>query len=34
LTLTWKFGEQDASFFRRKQQRSEPGTSGEGGEGF
>lgn len=35
FTLTWRFGQQDASFFRRKgqQQRGEPGGSGEG-EGF
>ncbi|MCC7502201.1 MAG: outer membrane beta-barrel protein [Flavobacteriales bacterium] len=31
VTLTWKFGEQDASFFRRKnqQQRRDPGAGGE-----
>jgi len=32
VTVTWKFGEQDASFFRRKGQRAEPGSGGEGGE--
>ncbi len=36
LTITWKFGEQDTSLFRRRnqQQRRDPGASGEGGEGF
>ncbi len=36
VTLTWKFGEQDASLFRRRnqQQRRDPGSGGEGGEGF
>jgi outer membrane receptor protein involved in Fe transport len=36
LTLTWKFGEQDTSLFRRKNQnqRRDPGSGGEGGEGF
>lgn len=35
FTITWRFGQQDASLFRRKgqQQRSEPGGGGEG-EGF
>ena len=29
LTLTWKFGEQNTSLFRRRQQqRQEPGTTG------
>jgi hypothetical protein len=28
FTLTWKFGERDASLFRRKQQRGEPGGGG------
>jgi len=28
LTLTWKFGEQNTSLFRRRQQRQEPGSSG------
>lgn len=35
LTLTWKFGEQNTSLFRRKgQQRREPGQDGGEGEGF
>jgi hypothetical protein len=36
LTVTWKFGEQDTSFFRRRNQnqRRDPGAGGEGGEGF
>jgi len=35
LQLTWKFGEQDTSLFRRKQQqRRDPGTGGGEGEGF
>jgi len=36
LTVTWKFGEQDTSLFRRRnqQQRRDPGAGGEGGEGF
>ncbi|MFZ1686497.1 MAG: TonB-dependent receptor [Flavobacteriales bacterium] len=35
LNITWRFGQQDASLFRRKgqQQRNEPGNGGEG-EGF
>ena len=36
FTLTWRFGQQDASFFRRgrQQQRREPGAGGSDGEGF
>jgi hypothetical protein len=33
LTATWKFGERDASFFRRRPQtRSEPSLRGGGGQ--
>ncbi len=33
LQITWKFGEQDTSLFRRKSQRKDPGATG-GEEGF
>ena len=36
VNITWKFGEQNASLFRKRgnNQRREPGTEGTEGEGF